>query len=108
MNVQANLELDLESVATEELEATADIMLRTRILNAYENHRPARIVTLDNGPVSEVVFPYNNKWICYLSIIADHYTFRAVNLKTGYMTLECQNIAEIQVAIDNSWPPSAK
>ena len=49
-----------------------------------------------------------SKWICYLSIIADTYRFRAVNLKTGYMTEVCQNITEVQKAIENSSPYALK
>ena len=83
-------------------------MLRTKIINSYERHQPARIITLDNGPVSEVVFPVNDKWICYLSIVADTYKFRAVNLNTAYMTDVCANMDEIQKEIEESWPPSAR
>lgn len=106
-NIHPDLRRDLEDVDSSELEAASNILLRTRIINAYEKHMPARIITLDNGPVSEVVFPINERWICYLRIITDQYKFRAVNLKTGYMTDLCATWDELQAAIADSWPPSA-
>ena len=105
-DIPRDLRRDVEDVEMSELEAASNILLRTQIINAYEKNLPARIVTMDNGPVSEVVFPINERWICYLRITEDQYKFRAVNLKTGYMTEPCATWDELQAAIADSWPPS--